>query len=116
MKERATLGIEDYRRKEQIESRILENLKERNQIEDNAKKAAEKKEVHKTELSFREQEKNLSRLAGAKVGEDGQRLAGVNYSAIFEARAKETEVQMQMRDFLEKIADKEFTVEIPDAK
>ena len=49
------------------------------------------------------------------MGEDGQHLKGVNYDVINAEAEKGIKLQEEMRNYMKIIAEKEWSVEVPDA-
>ena len=117
------LSLEDKLKKEQ-EQAADKAQKERDRAIRDAEKLAEKKKKEKEKAderamkeSFSQREKDLGFVSGIKqVGESGQHLAGVNYTAINAEAVKGIKLQEEMRMYLKTIAEKEYSVEIPDAK
>ena len=117
------LSLEDKLKKEQKQA-ADEAQKERDRAIRDAEKLAEKKKKEKEKAderamkeSFSQREKDLGFVSGIKqVGESGQHLAGVNYTAINAEAVKGIKLQEEMRMYLKTIAEKKYSVEIPDAK
>ena len=116
------IALEDKLKKEQ-EQAADEAQKERDRAIKDAEKLAEKKkkqqernEERAMRESFAEREHNLGFVSGIKkVGEDGQHLKGVNYDVINAEAEKGIKLQEEMRNYMKIIAEKEWSVEVPDA-
>lgn len=89
---------------------------EQSKEEEKAAKKREKDEDRRTMERYRDQERDLGFVSGIKqVGESGQHLAGVDYSVINSEAERGIKLQEEMRNYMKIIAEKEYTVEIPDA-
>jgi len=99
------------KKKAEVDSKERDNLAK---ISERNEKLAERKKMD----DFRERERDLGFVSGIKeVGDSrsGQRLAGVDYSVINAEAEKGIKLQEEMRNYMKIIAEKEYTLEIPDA-
>ena len=132
------LGDDESEKRGAMEDKLVANAKERLELQDKsreqakkvAEEAAKEKEKEKQTAErtretqgrdyFRRAEEQLGFASGKDSRTDyekgGQHLAGVNYQVINSEAERGIRLQQESRNFLQKIAEKEWTVESPDAQ
>ena len=113
-KEHAARAAEETQRKAEEDKQRAAKAAE------DAKREAERTREQQGRDYFRRAEEQLGFASGKDSRTDyekgGQHLAGVNYQVVNSEAERGIRLQQDSRNFLQKIAEKEWTVEIPDAQ